>query len=152
MELYRGFGNPVESGTVENTLRKTGRTPVHTPFELHKSVDAWFEAELGVKARSTCVFCTPNGSMACDYTGDEGKNRERVAQIIPEGEFSLIFSEDVQDFFVDTHDAGCGANNIGKWLSRKNYVKVHSLSDIPESFTGEVMLDCARYTILKLDQ
>lgn len=150
MELYRGFGHHIENGTVENTLRKTGRTPVHTPFELHEAADAWFYAELGVKARSTCVFCTPSGSMACEYT--KGENGERVAQIIPGGEFSLIFSENVQDFFVDSYDAECDASNIGEWLSQKNYVKVHSLSDIPADFTGEVMLDCERYTIVKLDQ
>ncbi|WP_017429365.1 hypothetical protein [Vreelandella jeotgali] len=150
MKLYRGFGHPIENGTVENTLRKTGRTPVHTPTELHEAADAWFYAELGVKARSTCVFCSPDIALAYEYT--RAKEGAVEAEIIPEGEFALIFSEDVQDFFSDSDDDECDAISIGAWLSQKNYVKVHSLNDIPAGFTGEVMLDCARYTIVKVGQ
>lgn len=145
MKIYRGLSQPTPAATVDNHLKHTPRLPVHTPMALHRAADAWFYDRFGVKARSECVFCTPDIHVAYGYV--TGKKDGSVVEVIPEGAYSLIFSDQVQDFFIATHEDNIDEGKVHEWLERQRYAMVHSLADLPEGLDSEIMLDCQRYTI-----
>lgn len=146
MTLYRGFNKLIKNTTLENPFLKTPRTPLHTANEVHSIADDWFEENLSVRARSQCVFCTQNIHLAQSYS--LGFQSGSVAEIIPIGDYSLIYSNKVIDLNNHSHDFDHTPSQIRSWLREQNYLSINDISDLPKEFEGEIMLYCKSYQVI----
>lgn len=141
MELYRGFSDTVKSRLLENHYLKKPRKPKDSHIHVHNIADNWFYENFGVRARSQTIFCTPDIEQAKQY----GKPYKiSIPEFI---DFKLIFSTHVYDFNEIEADIDDVNNKeaILEWLESKSYYAITNLSDLPEEFSGEVMLCCEKY-------
>lgn len=145
MVIYRGFNALIDSTTLENPFIKTPREPLHTKFEVHSFADEWFEENLGIKARSQCIFCTPDLHEAHKYS--MGFQNGCVAEIYPIGDYHIIFSENVIDFNNHSPEFDNSPETIKAWLSTQNYQIISDINDIPDGFKGELMMYCISYSV-----
>ncbi len=145
MPLYRGFNKLIESVTLENPFMQKPRGPLHTKFEVHSFADEWFEEKMGIKARSQCIFCTPDLHEAHKYS--LGFQSGCVAEIYPIGDYHIIFSEEIIDFNDHSPEFDHNPKAIKVWLSTQNYQLVNDINDIPEEFKGEIMMHCVSYKV-----
>lgn len=146
MKLYRGFGRKVPSGEYENPFIDTPRNPRDTPLNVHEYADNWFDEKFGIRARSTTIICSTDLAQAQQY-GVSGT----VAEIIPLGDFFLIYSAEVRDFLdvmVDLTDVS--ANAVSTWLESKAYRCVNSCNSLSQGFRGEVLVSCSHYKLSAL--
>lgn len=88
--LYSGRG--VQLFFIEKTVRKN-RRPKDTPDEIQKIVDDAFYKKFKVRPRSSSFFTTPIYTIAEDYG--------EVYAIFPQGNYKIIWSPDINDFFSD---------------------------------------------------
>ncbi|AXV65926.1 hypothetical protein D0907_11925 [Pseudoalteromonas lipolytica] len=145
VKLYRGFNKLIESKHLDNPFLVTPRTPIHTNYEVHCLADRWFEMNLGIKARSECIFCTPDIHTALRFS--EGYEHGCVAEITPEGNYQIVFSENVIDFNEYPEILEEDPSKVQDWLSNQDYLSVKDVKDIPEGFMGEIMLYCASFGV-----
>jgi hypothetical protein len=151
--LYRGTGHFIEDGICENENLKRPRVPKTTPSYIHEAADDWFKENLGVRARSQTIFCTPCRKHASSHFESGGS----LLEISLMGESNLIiFSEEVGDFLdIIPKDAFKSEDNskfnIAKELDTLNYRVVNNVHEIPENFTGEIMLYCTEFEVKNID-
>ncbi|EMV7294664.1 hypothetical protein AADF95_004512 [Vibrio alginolyticus] len=143
--LYRGTSSAQELGVRDNIYLTTPRRPRNSSQILHQIADNWFESKFGIKARSQTIFCTPDFYNAQRYVQGQG---QVVKVTVPEGlDFTLIYSPNVSDF----NEIECHVNNtedqneVHKWLDSQSYCILKNSYELPEDFSGEVMLYCSQF-------
>lgn len=144
VRLYRGFGEVILPGIVENIFIQAPRKPKDTHIDMHQISDEWFKMKFGINARSTTIICSTDIEQAFQYASGG-----MLAEIKPIEPYSVIYSENVVDFLehcIEMKSPFC-RENIEDWLDQKEYICTNSVSNIPEYFRGEVMLYCERYML-----
>lgn len=141
------MNSDTQAGTYENPYLNNPRKPVNLNINVHHLIDDWFEKNLGIRARSQAIFCTPDIGQAREY----GTPFEVV---VPKGlDYRLVYSPEVIDLIdiehhlKNFHDAG----PVIQWLENKNYVVVSDTNDIPEGFKGEIMLISTQYELREVN-
>ncbi|WP_191237583.1 hypothetical protein [Cobetia marina] len=147
MRLYRGFSyaESLSDGILINSYRDAPRQPVDTPIFIHKIVDEWFFNNFRVKARSECIFCTPDVSEATKYSA--GYSSGVLAEVFFGGESKFLYSASVVDLNMYVYDIGPDKEDIFDWLDAQEYKMVYSPDDIPDDVVSEIMVDCKKYEI-----
>lgn len=143
MELYRGFDVKISNGTLENPFLNQPREPIHTDVEVHQIADEWFNENFGIRARSRCIFCSPDIHVAHKYVDASGT----LTRIKAIGPHCIIYSEKVEDFNDHTYEFEHTYEGVRDWLELQNYVMVNDASEIAKSFNGEIMLFCEKYKV-----
>lgn len=138
MILYRGFDRELASFKQVNIYCDGSRAPRDTDLENHNRADAWFEKKFSVRARSSTVICTTDGSQAAEYGF-----RYRV---IPSEPYLILYSLGVRDF-LEHESYVCPEYTIEQWLESKDFKCVNSLDLIEAGFMGEVMVWCSSYNV-----
>jgi hypothetical protein len=153
IKLYRGINYQTKDGIVENENLKRPRNPKNTPKNVHLFADKWFKCKFGIKARSETTFCTPSKAHALQHVEAGGALLE--IQLV-EGDNSLIFSEEVNDFldiipkaFFTTDSEPYSA--LADKLDSLNYQMVHNIYELPRDFMGEVMLSNQKIKVKNID-
>lgn len=146
VKLYRGTSDNIEIGTNENKFLNTPRRPKDTPESIHKIADYWFFNKFGIYARSQTVFCTTDKEQASQY----GKVYEIFPTDISFAKF--ILSKKVYDFTEIMCNLTDYSNQqqVENWLEEKNYQIYETNENIPNDFSGEIMLYCNTYEIREI--
>lgn len=140
-KIYRGFSRKKEPGEYLNQFLSSPRQPTETPKKIHDFSNDWFYEKFGIRCRSEAIICTTEINQAKLY--GRGGN---VLEIIPEGEYSIVYSPHVKDFLdIVTQIDEISSNAVRFWLENKSYQCVKSISEIDGSFLGEVMVSCEKY-------
>ncbi|MFP5301334.1 hypothetical protein R2R70_08920 [Cobetia sp. SIMBA_158] len=150
MKLYRGFSGAshINDGSVKNIYRDKARNPVNTPKYIHDIVDKWFYQKFNIKARSECIFCTPDVDVAMDYA--RRSTSGFVAEVEVSDDCGVIFSEFVSDLNLYIEEMGDTEEDISRWLESAGYQIVHGISDLDIACSSEMMVDCDYYKVEKI--
>lgn len=89
--LYRGTSKYLSMFSISR--RRKNRKPKDTPEKVQKIADAIFYKEFKWKPRSSGVFATGSLSLADNYG--------RVFWFFPIGSFHFVWSNRIEDFFLD---------------------------------------------------
>lgn len=149
VRIYRGVNFKLDniSNQMVNHYRQIPRSPSNTDEELHKIIDKWFEENFNIKARSECIFCTPDKTLASQFKLFDGEVYELL---IPVDEpYDIIYSNSVIDLFKDTTQflKPFDENEVREFLNSKKYIITNDINTIPEEFKGEVMLNIENYIL-----
>lgn len=129
----------------KGTVRKD-RTPRDTPKHVHNYVDELFYDEFGIRARSNTLFCSMDAHAVKTY-GDP-------YLIFPIGQYKLIWSPEISDFYGDIiQDAeGYDERTIERTMEREieDAVETYKITKVlPDISTySEIMLYCKKYYAL----
>jgi hypothetical protein len=145
VNLYRGFNQIITNGVLENPFLKKPREPIHTKLEVHLIADNWFNEKLNIRARSQCIFGTTDLHTAHKYAlrSEEGT----LTQIVPIGNYTIIYSEKVDDFNDHSGEFKHSYIEIRSWLDAQEYKSIKCIKELPFDFKGEVMLYCEKYEV-----
>ena len=142
-KLYRGIQDSTVVGEHPNPFREQPRLPTATPHPQHHAADQWFLDKFTVQARSRTIMCTPSFKRASDYA------RAAVIEIKPLGEYTLIYSPRVADFYqYATHfqSAFISEAQLTEWLGAQGYIAEKNQDNLPATDI-EVMADCENYRV-----
>ncbi|WP_158700327.1 hypothetical protein [Cronobacter dublinensis] len=145
MKLYRAVSSFDNQILQLNHYIQNPRKPRDTETELHHIIDDWFFNKFGIRARSQCIFCSPNREYTSKYMQNGGIMLELE---LPPGEpFNIIFSLMVDDLYADTcyFSAPYNRLEIHQFLEGRNYTIVNNLDDVPSTFRGELMLSINKF-------
>ena len=144
MKLFRGTEKKITNSEKDNRYLTSPRKPTNTHPLIHEIADAWFFKEFNIHARSKTIFVSTDIKQAQIYTKDIGT----LLEVTPIGSYKLIFSPEVNDFLDHVIEINTdNPQDIESWLNSKHYQLVDNVSEIPENFSGEVMLYCEKYQV-----